>query len=85
MRSNRVLTASRRIIRVLTLVLILLPLVPGAARPVGAQEATPGESLSPAHGRFSGQVDIGGRSLWLECMGGREKPRVQVVTVGPLM
>jgi pimeloyl-ACP methyl ester carboxylesterase len=62
-------TACRRIVCILTLILVLLPLVPGAAQLAGAQDATPSDSPSPARGRFSDQVDIGGRSLWVSCLG----------------
>src|SRR3954453_15338461 len=66
-------TAFRRIVRILTLTMSLLPLTPSASSPVGAQEATPTPAATPAKtaisGRFTGLVNIGGRSLWLECLG----------------
>jgi pimeloyl-ACP methyl ester carboxylesterase len=39
----------------------------GTAAPAGAQQATP--SVSATSGDFAGRVDIGGRSLYLECRG----------------
>src|SRR5215207_2804859 len=77
-------TAFRRIVRILTLILVLLPLAPGASRSIGAQDATPSDSPSPARGRFSDQVDIGGRALWLECMG-EGSPTVILESGSPFM
>jgi pimeloyl-ACP methyl ester carboxylesterase len=41
----------------------------GSPLSVTAQEATPHGTPSAAKGDFAGLVDIGGRSLWLTCMG----------------
>ena len=51
------------------LVLSLVTLLLGAPSLVGAQTATPTASAVAAEGDFAGLVDIGGRSLYLECRG----------------
>ena len=53
---------------VLALILIWSPFATGPAL-ARAQEATPRGTPSAASGNFTGLVDIGGRSLWLNCMG----------------
>jgi pimeloyl-ACP methyl ester carboxylesterase len=57
----------------LMVALMLMPMAGSTPRPVQAQEATPGAPSTPipnpASGRFIGAVDIGGRSLWLNCLG----------------
>lgn len=72
----------RRIVHILTLVLMLMPFAGIASSPVRAQEATPSGPL--ASGPFSGPVDIGGRSLWLECMG-EGSPTVILESGSPFM
>ena len=50
--------------------LALFALVVSTAPAMAAQDATPGlASPIPASGDFAGMVDIGGRSLYLECRG----------------
>lgn len=62
----------RRLIIVVVLAL-MLPFTLGALPAVHGQEATPGGGSTPTpsavSGRFIGAVDIGGRSLWLNCLG----------------
>ena len=71
---------SIRTILALLLLASVLALLPGAH--VGAQDATPGGPR--ATGPFSGPVDIGGRSLWLECMG-EGSPTVILESGSPFM
>jgi hypothetical protein len=59
----------RPLVLLLTLALVLLAVTPSGVVPVQAQDVTPSNSPSPAHGRFSDQVDIGGRSLRLTFLG----------------
>jgi hypothetical protein len=74
----------RRLALILTLVVLMLPSADSPLRPVRAQDATPVDTLSPARGRFSDQVDIGGRSLWLESIGeGSTTVIVEVVATRP--
>jgi pimeloyl-ACP methyl ester carboxylesterase len=51
------------------LVLGLVTVLLGAPSLVGAQVATPAAAGAAAEGDFAGLVDIGGRSLYLECRG----------------
>jgi pimeloyl-ACP methyl ester carboxylesterase len=51
------------------LVILVGTLLLGSPPSVTAQEATPPGTPRAAEGDFSGLVDIGGRSLWLTCMG----------------
>jgi hypothetical protein len=56
-----------RLAHILTAALVLIPLTLGVSRPARADEATPaasaGATPSAVGGRFTGLVDIGGRSL----------------------
>jgi pimeloyl-ACP methyl ester carboxylesterase len=54
-----------RLVPVRLLIILLL----GAPSMVGAQAASPGAPAAAAEGDFAGLVDIGGRSLYLECRG----------------
>jgi pimeloyl-ACP methyl ester carboxylesterase len=56
-----------QIARRIPLLVLALGILLGTAAPAGAQQATP--SVSAASGDFAGRVDIGGRSLYLECQG----------------
>jgi pimeloyl-ACP methyl ester carboxylesterase len=47
----------------------LIALVISAAPGLAAQDATPAARLVPRNGDFAGLVDIGGRSIYLECKG----------------
>ena len=58
-------TDVRHLFVLLTVVLVLA----GGARRAVAQDATPRGTASAASGDFAGLVDVGGRSLWLECHG----------------
>jgi pimeloyl-ACP methyl ester carboxylesterase len=71
-----------RLVVALLLAVVLAPLAGGVSLPVRAQEGTPGGPL--ATGAFSGPVDIGGRSLWLECMG-EGSPTVVLESGSPFM
>jgi pimeloyl-ACP methyl ester carboxylesterase len=51
------------------LVLGVVALLLGAPSLVGAQAASPAASASAADGEVAGLIDIGGRSLYLECRG----------------
>jgi pimeloyl-ACP methyl ester carboxylesterase len=51
------------------LLLIAVPVSP-LAQGVGAQGATPAaETATGAHGEFAGEIDVGGRALFLACKG----------------
>ena len=50
-------------------VLVLLTLLLGAPSQVGAQRASPAATAMGTEGDFAGLIDIGGRSLYLECRG----------------
>ena len=64
------------------LVIALMAVLLGAPLPVLAQSATPVASVpSAASGDFAGLVDIGGRSLYLECHGSGS-PTVVLVAGG---
>ena len=58
-----------RPVLVLVLVLGLVTLLLNLPLPVVAQPATPAAPAVAASGDFAGLVDIGGRSLYLECRG----------------
>ena len=63
-------SALRRVSTLLSVLVILVgTLLLGSQPSVTAQEATPDGTPSAAAGDFSGLIDIGGRSLWLTCLG----------------
>jgi len=68
-------------------IIVLLGLAPGRMS-TGAQEATPSGVSTPTpnaiSGRFTGLVDIGGRSLWMSCLG-EGSPTVILESGSPFM
>lgn len=57
------------VVRVLAIILFLLLYGGGPPAIVRAQDSTPASASSAASGDFADLVDVGGRSLWLTCMG----------------
>ena len=63
-------SALRRVSSSLSVLVILVgTLLLGSTPSVTAQDSTPIPTPSAASGDFAGLVDVGGRSLWLNCMG----------------
>jgi pimeloyl-ACP methyl ester carboxylesterase len=70
-----------RLIPVIVLLVLLSLPIALSGHPALAQSATPAASPVPASGDFAGLVDIGGRSLYLEC-DGTGSPTVVLVAGG---